>query len=92
LLQVVGNTADVILVAVGHHHAFDFVAVLPHVAHVRQDNVDAVHLLAGKTDAPIEQKHFLAAFKDASVFADFVQPAQRDDVEGRGCIALLATH
>ena len=79
VLEVVRNAADVIFVAVGDHHAADALLVLPQVAGVGHDDVDAVHAIAGEGKAGIHEHQLIAVFEDAGVLADLVQAAQGND-------------
>ena len=79
LFQVKRNAADVIFMAVGDNHPLDFVLVFTQIGHVRQHNINAVHSITREGQTRIQQHNFVAVFKHAGVFADFVQSAEGND-------------
>ena len=81
LLEDVGDGPDVVLVAVGDEQTADAVLVLGEVAHVGNDKVDAVHIVAGKGHAAVHDDDLAAVLIHGHVLADLVQPAERDDLQ-----------
>ena len=68
--------ADVVLVAVGQENAPDLVLVLDQIGDVRDDHVDAVHVVIGKAHAHVHHNDVLAVLVDGEVFADLIEAAQ----------------
>ena len=81
LLEDVGDGPDMVLVAVGDEQTADAVLVLGEVAHVGNDKVDAVHIVAGKGHAAVHDDDLAAVLIHGHVLADLVQPAERDDLQ-----------
>ena len=81
LLEDVGDGPDMVLVAVGDEQTADAVLVLGEVAHVGNDKVDAVHIVAGKSHAAVHDDDLAAVLIHGHVLADLVQPAERDDLQ-----------
>ena len=81
LLEDVGDGPDVVLVAVGDEQTADAVLVLGEVAHVGNDKVDAVHIVAGKGHAAVHDDDLAAVLIHGHVLADLVQSAERDDLQ-----------
>ena len=81
---------DVVLVAVGYHHASDAVGVLPQVGDVRDDDIDAVELLVGKTEAAVNDDDVLPVFVHGEVLADLTETAERDDLQFCHIVLLIS--
>ena len=81
LLEHIGDRADVILVAVRDEHAAQTAAVLDKVGHIGDDAVDAVHVVAGKGHAAVDDDDLAAVLIGGHVLADLVQTAKGDDFQ-----------
>ena len=79
--QDIGQSADVVLVAMGDEDAPNLVLVLDEVADVGDDHVDAVHIVIGEAHAAVHHHDVVAVLKDGHVLADLVETAQRDDFQ-----------
>ena len=79
--QDVGQAADVVLVAVGDEDGPQLVAVLLDVGDVRDDEVDAEHLLFGEHEAGVDDDHVVAVLEQHHVLADLAETAEGDDAE-----------
>ena len=83
LFEEVRQRADVVLVAVRDHNAADAVHVLFDEAEIRDDGVDAGHLLIRECEAAVDDDHILAALKEREVLADLVEAAEEIHLDGR---------
>ena len=57
----------------------DAVFVLDEIAHVRDDQIDAVHIVAGESHAAVDNDDLTAVFIHGHVLSNFVKPSERDD-------------
>ena len=80
LLHGIGNAADVVLVAVCQKHAADFFLILDQVCHVRDDKVDAVHVVLGESEAAVDDDDVLAVFENGHIFADLIESPKGNDL------------
>ena len=69
-----------VLVPVGDEHAADAVLVLDKIAHVGDDAVDAVHVVAGERHAAVDHDDLAAVFIGGHVLADLVETAKGNDL------------
>lgn len=76
LAQEIGDTTDVVLVAVGEHDAVDVVEAIPDGREVRQDQVDSGLLLLGEKHSAVDDQQPAVVFEDRHVAADFTQAAE----------------
>ena len=72
-----------ILVSVSHDQPPDFVLVTDEIRHIRNDDIYAVHIVARKCHAAIDQQHFVTVFENCNVFSDLIQSSQRNDLYRR---------
>ena len=79
LLHGVGNAADMVLVAVRQEQAADLLLVLHKIGHVRNDQIDAVHVVLGEAEAAVHDDDVLAVFQNGDILADLIETAKRDD-------------
>ena len=87
-LEQIRHCADMVFVSVGDDHAADLFAAALEVREIRQHHVDAVHLIVRKTHAAVDDDHLIAVLERGHVFADLVEPAERDDLEFSRCLGL----
>ena len=80
LAQHIGDGPDVVLVSVGDDQAPDAGLVLHQVCHVGDDQVDAVHVVAGKGHAAVHHDDLAAVLINRHILADLVETAKRDDL------------
>ena len=73
LLHGIGNAADVVLVAVCQKHTADLFLILNQIRHVRDDKVDAVHVVLGESEAAVDDNDILAVFENGHIFADLIE-------------------
>ena len=78
VLEVVGNTTDVVLVTVGHDHAADALLVLLEIAGVGHHDVHTVHAITGEGQAGIHEHDVVAVLEHTGVLADLVQATEGD--------------
>ena len=69
-----------ILVAVRQYDAFDTVAVFQQIGDVRDDEVDAEHVLRREHQSRIDDENVIAETQYRHVLADFPEAAQGDDL------------
>ena len=81
LLDHIGDRADVILVAVGNENAADLVAVALQIGHVRNHQINAQHILLREDGTAVQDHDIVRIFQHIDIFADFFNPAQRDDFQ-----------
>ena len=82
-LQQVGDAADVVLMAVGDEQALDLILILHHKGEIRDDHIDAEHIVIRENEAAVHDDHIAAALIDRHVLAYFAEAAQRIDMDGR---------
>ena len=70
-----------VLVSVGDEDAPDAVLVFQQVGEVRDDHVDAVHIVVGEAHAGIHHDHVAAVFINGHVLADLVETAQGNNFQ-----------
>ena len=80
LLHGIGNAADVVLVAVCQKHAADLFLILDQIRHVRDDKVDAVHVVLGESEATVDDNDILAVFENGHIFADLIKAPKGNDL------------
>ena len=80
LLHGIGNAADVVLMTVGQEHAADFFLILDKVRHVRNDKVNAVHVVFGKAETAVDDDDILAVFENGHVLADLIESPEGNDL------------
>ena len=81
LLDHIGDRADMILVAVGNENAADLVAVALQIGHVRNHQINAQHILLREDGTAVQDHDIVRIFQHIDIFADFFNPAQRDDFQ-----------
>ena len=88
LLEEVRQRADVILVAVGYNYSAETVAVLLKIREIRNNQVNAGHVVVRERKSAVNDEHIVAAFVNVKVLANLVKSAERG--EPYRCIAYLA--
>ena len=83
LLQKVGHRADVVLMAVGDHHAPDALPILLHKGEIGDHAVHAGHILIGEGEAAVHDDHVPLAFIHSKVFSDLIEPPQEVHLDSR---------
>ena len=78
LPKEIGQGADVVLVPVGQHHAFDLIAQVQDVLEVGEDQVYPEHLDLGERQAGVQDQRAPGELQDGHVAADLPDPAQED--------------
>ena len=79
--QHIGDGSDVVLVAVGDEDAPDLALVLDEVAHIRDDHVDAVHIVIREPHSAVHDHDVVPVLIDGQVFPDLIQASQRYDFQ-----------
>ena len=77
----IGDGADVILMPVGDDDAPDFADVGLEIADVRNNHVDAVHILVRETHAAVHHDDVVAVLIGGHVLANLAKTAQRDNLQ-----------
>ena len=73
--------ADVVLVAVGDHHAPDpFFLIFQIFDVIRDDQVDAQHIMVGEHNARVDDQDVAAVFDSRHIFSNFPQSSEGDDL------------
>ena len=80
LLQHIRQRADVILMTMREHDGLDLVFVLQQIGNIRNNEVDAQHIVLWEHQTRIDDEDFLVATDYRHVLADFPQTAQGDDL------------
>ena len=83
LFHQIGHGADVVLVAVGNHHAPDALPVLLHKGEIGDDAVHAGHVLIGEGQAAVHNDHVPLALVQGKVLANLVEAPQEIHLDGR---------
>ena len=83
LRQHKGQSADMILMAVGDEDGPDMVGPFHQIGNIGNNQVHAQLFLGGKLDAAVDDDNIVAALQGHHIFADFAQAAQGDDAESR---------
>ncbi|MPM90852.1 hypothetical protein SDC9_137975 [bioreactor metagenome] len=79
LLECIGQRANVILMSMRDEKAFELVAVLTQVCHIRNDNVDAGHIVIRKAKPAVDNDDIAVVFKYGHILPDFTHAAERDN-------------
>jgi len=74
VFEVMGDTTNMILMAMGDDHAADSLLVLAQVTGIWQDNIHAMHSIAWESETTIDKHDVIAILEDTSILADFMQP------------------
>ena len=72
---------QVVLVAVGDKQAADTLGIFHQIRHIRDDHVDAVHVVAGKGHAAVHHDDVAAVFVNGQVLADLIETAKGYDLD-----------
>src|SRR4030065_1229891 len=70
-----------VIMSVGDKHATDIFFFTVEIRDVRDQIINARHILVRKLESHIQNNYILAIFKDGHVAADLSQPAKRDDAQ-----------
>ena len=89
LAQDVRQRAGVVLVAVRDEDRAQVLAVLDDVADVRDDEVDAEHVLGREHEAAVDGDDVVAVLEQHHVLADLAETAERDDAKRGICHTVL---
>ena len=81
LLEHIGQTADVVLMAVSQEKATELMPVLHQVGNVGHHQVHTVHVVLREAQTAVHHDHVVSIFQDGDVFPDLVQPAQGNDFQ-----------
>ena len=76
--------------SVGQDKAPDTVGVCLQVADVRQNNVNAVHILIGKAHTAVDHDNVAAELVGSHIFADLTQTAQGNNFQFRYHISSIS--
>ena len=92
LPQKIRQAADVVLVTVGDEQALDAILVFQHIGEIRNDQVNAEHVVVREHRTAVHQNHIPLALIQGDVLANLAQTAQRADVHGDGRLVLHRLH
>ena len=70
-IEQVGQAADMVFVTMGNDDSSYFVPVFNQVTHVRDDEVDAEHIVIGEGQTGIDDDNVVSVLDNRHVFADF---------------------
>ncbi len=70
-----------VLMAVGEDNPLNHLLVFQQIGDVGDDKIYAELVRAGKGEAAVDDEDLVAAADGGHVFADFADPAERDDLE-----------
>ena len=79
LAQDVRRRADVVLVSVGKEVSAHVALLLHQIGHIRNDQIDAQHILFGENAAAVNHHNVILIFKNCHVLADFIHTAKADN-------------
>ena len=83
LLEDIRHSADMILVSVRDYDSADAGGIGLEIADVRQNHVNAVHILVRKAHAAVNDDYIAAELKDSHVLSYLAKSAQRNDLQFR---------
>src|SRR5690606_1657549 len=81
-LEDVRQAADVVLVSMGEEDGFELFAIRLDVGDVRDDEVDAEHILFREHEPGINGDHVVATFQEHHVLADLTETAEGNYTKG----------
>lgn len=81
LAQNIRNSADMVLMSVGDHIAAQLVQVALEVRCIRNDQVNAQHVVIRKGNAAVDNYDVIAVLDHRHVLTDLVQTAERYDLQ-----------
>ena len=67
--------------AMGQDQAADPICVCFQVCEIREDDVDAVHVLVGKSHTAVDDDDIASEFEYGHILADLAEAAKRDDFQ-----------
>ena len=76
----IGQGADMVLMPVGDEDRADLVLVLPQIADIGQDKVDAELLFLGESDAAVDDDDVPLGFQAKHVAADLGETAEENQL------------
>jgi hypothetical protein len=76
-----GDATNMIFMAVGNNHGANALVILAQIAGIRQNNVDAMHAIAGEGKATVNQHQVIAILKHTGIFANLMQSPQGNHAE-----------
>src|SRR6185437_14326505 len=76
-----GQSADVILVAVGDHDRLDVLGPVAQIAEIREHQVDTEHVGGREAQPGVDHDDPAVVLDDRHVLPDLAQPAERQDPE-----------
>ena len=88
-LEQIRQPADMVLVAMGQHHAPELVNIPLQVGKVRNDNIHPQHFRIRERQTAVDQEHVVSTFHNRHILADLVQAAQGNNPDGRFALLLL---
>ncbi len=80
LAQYIGQGANVILVAMRQYDALDTLAVLQKVRDIRNDKIDAEHVLRREHEPRIDDENIVAKAQHRHVLPNLAKAAQGDNL------------
>ena len=80
VLQDVRQRAGMILMAMRQHDGRDLVLVLEQIGDIRDDEIDAEHIVIREHEPRVDHEDLVIHLDDGHVLADFSEPAERDDL------------
>ena len=80
-LQHIGQSADMVFMSVRNKEAAKLLLIFYEIGNVGNDEIDAVHIVLGKTEAAVNNDHILSVLQNGHVFSDFIQTAQRNNFQ-----------
>ncbi|CDC25498.1 uncharacterized protein BN668_01818 [Firmicutes bacterium CAG:466] len=81
LFQYIGQCADVVFVTVSQHDASDFFYVLCQIGNIRNNQVNAQHIVLGERQATVDDDDIVAVFQYGHILPDLFQTAQSDNFQ-----------
>ena len=79
--QDIGQGPNVVLVAVGDEDTANLVLIFDKIGHVRDDHVDAVHIVIGEPHAAVHHDNVAAILVYSKVLSDFIEAAQGNNFQ-----------
>ena len=79
--QQPGQSTDMVFMAMGDENAPQLLAIVDDIGKIRNDDIDARHIIGREGNAAVDNDHVVAIFVDGHVLADLPHATERDDLQ-----------
>ena len=87
--QKIWYGADMVLMTVGDHQAFDLLSVGYQVTEIRNYHVDPEHLVIGEAHPAVDDHYLIVVFQEGHVLSYLVETSYGNDLKGRLRMVIL---